>query len=437
MTTELTKVAHYGPAVPCEYPHCQTTSSSCAGPCSHLTQRPAAQTEREAFEAWLRTKPEARLWNTTDAMLAAYQAGRASLPAPQQATPEPDDDDDDKWRDVALRFDKHRMQALWHLNAMLQDPVKHADIVRQFLKDPTHPAAATPEPVGDAYHVKLLIEAIGTAAQKAGIYNGQVPLTGPLALMLVDDMATCAATRTAPVETEPVGERWVVVRETALDVGRGNDVRTGGRPELGYALVSDAATFGSEGEAVAAIESANLPVGWVVLPLSRLLPDLEYTRPAPGVPEVEPNEMESKWCWWLGDGERFHIADTESEAHGEAQCRIDDDCDPGQTHQYSVARVQHPLDSLGMDWLALHVAQSIAENVCCWCDDNTGAEEPSIMLSPDDSKALGVMVATFLRQRVGVDWWTADQKTVTVHTYVSGSNDNHALAPAQAKGADK
>lgn len=69
----------------------------------------------------------------------------------QQATPEPDDDDDDKWRDVALRFDKHRMQALWHLNAMLQDPVKHADIVRQFLKDPTHPAAATPEPVGEPF----------------------------------------------------------------------------------------------------------------------------------------------------------------------------------------------------------------------------------------------------------------------------------------------
>ena len=54
------------------------------------------------------------------------------------------------------------------------------------------------------------------------------------------------------------------------------------------------------------------------------------------------------------------------------------------------------------------------------------------MLSPDDSKALGLMVATFLRQRVGVDWWTADQKTVTQHTYVAGSND--ALAAAQAKG---
>lgn len=68
----------------------------------------------------------------------------------QQATPEPDEED--QWRDVALRFDKHRMQALWHLNAMLKDPVKHADSVRQFLKDPTHPAAATPEPVGEVVY---------------------------------------------------------------------------------------------------------------------------------------------------------------------------------------------------------------------------------------------------------------------------------------------
>lgn len=52
---------------------------------------PATQVldKRSAFEAWLRTKPEVRLWNTTDAMLAAYQAGRAALPAPQQATPGP------------------------------------------------------------------------------------------------------------------------------------------------------------------------------------------------------------------------------------------------------------------------------------------------------------------------------------------------------------
>ena len=69
-------------------------------------------------------------------------------------------------------------------------------------------------------------------------------------------------------------DRWAVVRETALDVGRGSDARTGGRPELGYALISDAATFDNEAEAVAAINSTGLPVGWVVIHLSRLLPDI-------------------------------------------------------------------------------------------------------------------------------------------------------------------
>lgn len=120
-------------------------------------QRPAAQTERGLFEELWAKPNNVQLTldvNQRDYHYPQAKAGwsawqfRASLPAPpQQATPEPDDDG--KWRDVALRFDKHRMQALWHLQAMLKDPAKHADIVRQFLKDPTHPAAATPEPVGE------------------------------------------------------------------------------------------------------------------------------------------------------------------------------------------------------------------------------------------------------------------------------------------------
>ena len=71
-----------------------------------------------------------------------------------------------------------------------------------------------------------------------------------------------------------VSERWVVVRESVLDVGLGDDVRTGGRPELGYALIANAATFRSEDDARAAIKAASLPIGWVYMPLSRLLPDL-------------------------------------------------------------------------------------------------------------------------------------------------------------------
>ena len=69
-------------------------------------------------------------------------------------------------------------------------------------------------------------------------------------------------------------DRWVIVRETVLDVGLGDDVRTGGRPELGYALIADAATYVSEDAARAAMHNAGLPIGWVLMPVSRLLPDL-------------------------------------------------------------------------------------------------------------------------------------------------------------------
>jgi hypothetical protein len=73
--------------------------------------------------------------------------------------------------------------------------------------------------------------------------------------------------------------RWVIVCETVLDVGRGGDVRTGGRPELGYALLSQAATFASEDAARAAHHEAGLPLGWVIMPLSRLLPDVALATP--------------------------------------------------------------------------------------------------------------------------------------------------------------
>lgn len=68
--------------------------------------------------------------------------------------------------------------------------------------------------------------------------------------------------------------RWVVVCETVLDIGLGDDVLTGGRPELGYALIANAGTFATEDEARQAHRSAGLPLGWVIMPLSRLLPDL-------------------------------------------------------------------------------------------------------------------------------------------------------------------
>lgn len=69
-------------------------------------------------------------------------------------------------------------------------------------------------------------------------------------------------------------ERWVIACQVALDIGFGDDVRTGGRPELGYAMLPNSRTFPDESAARAALREAHLPLGWVLMPLSRLLPDI-------------------------------------------------------------------------------------------------------------------------------------------------------------------
>lgn len=93
---------------------------------------------------------------------------------------------------------------------------------------------------------------------------------------------------TLPTQSAGVEERWVVVRESVLDVGLGNDVRTGGKPELGYALIANAGTFESQDAARLAHRAANLPLGWVVMSLSQLLPDLYL--PALRTPASENKE---------------------------------------------------------------------------------------------------------------------------------------------------
>lgn len=47
----------------------------------------------------------------------------------------------------------------------------------------------------DAYRISLLINAIGKAAAEAGIYNEQAPMSGPLALMLAEDLGESAKSK--------------------------------------------------------------------------------------------------------------------------------------------------------------------------------------------------------------------------------------------------
>ena len=134
-------------------------------------------------------------------------------------------------------------------------------------------------------------------------------------------------------------------------------------------------------------------------------------------------EIQGKWAWWQEYDERFKMCDSESEAHGEAQFHIDNEYIQGEEAEYMIGRVCHPMDRLGMEWVARNISETIEENICCWCDDETGAEDPSIELTNDDKAELGKMVAEFVRAKASINWWTTDNKSETTHTYVAGSNE--------------
>jgi hypothetical protein len=73
-------------------------------------------------------------WTTWQARAAlTHQAAPA---APNEQQEDDEESAEDSWRRLALQFDGHRMQALHHLRAMLQDAAKHAPVVTEFLNAP-------------------------------------------------------------------------------------------------------------------------------------------------------------------------------------------------------------------------------------------------------------------------------------------------------------
>ncbi len=43
---------------------------------------------------------------------------------------------DNEWRRLALQFDGHRMQAIYHLKMLLKHPEEHKEAVERFLSEP-------------------------------------------------------------------------------------------------------------------------------------------------------------------------------------------------------------------------------------------------------------------------------------------------------------
>lgn len=132
-------------------------------------------------------------------------------------------------------------------------------------------------------------------------------------------------------------------------------------------------------------------------------------QPEPAAQDIEDAE---RWCWYHEGDERVTVLHSESEAHGEAQQWINENCEPDEEHEYLVAPMKSGLDLLGSPG---HIGETIIENINENLSDEMGAEEDPIDMSKDDIAKLGELVRQFVRSEGKVQWWTIDTKREAKH----------------------
>lgn len=261
---------------------------------SALSQRPAAQTEREAFLLW---------WAGTgmtlfqDTAFAAWQA-RASLPAPQQATPERHltvtTNQQGEAVMVSWQDDEHRiLEVVWERKQATPEPVgeqlqgglDNDALLNAWLSklpgvtptDAEMTAFALGVEVGFA-HARTLERSdwsrVHEALQAAGVHPGRTDDH------LADVIAKALANRPAPVEAEPVGEPDTVPLDALHAAERERDYwKTRARAMLDHAEGTCWYWMGDGEDHLESLVS-SLPVVIRADQLRELL-----ARPAPSVPE--------------------------------------------------------------------------------------------------------------------------------------------------------
>ena len=256
MTTELTKAAQQAPKIKelveqlrniangvriCGVDDRRFVAGRLDEIADALTQRPAAQTEREAFEAemrceetWghrsLRKHVDGRYQNwVVDALWTAWQA-RASLPAPQQATPEP------VGEVVAYKVNWPGVDSVGMRRFYGADEWEACRATIEFLGGVAIPlTAATPAPEPKAEPVRIDLDAATAAGEHAAL--------GHLS-RLVDEAADMLSQLRAM--TDDMHKQWC----------------NGGAPERGEFPLLDRVDDWLAARSTAQAEPVRVPEGW-------------------------------------------------------------------------------------------------------------------------------------------------------------------------------
>lgn len=131
--------------------------------------------------------------------------------------------------------------------------------------------------------------------------------------------------------------------------------------------------------------------------------------------------MSKKWTAFMEGDERVPVRETEGEAVGEMECKIDADHEPGTEVKYIVAQMKSAPEFLA-EWHQ-RIGERVFEDMNEWLSDEMGAEEYPLGTTREKQAELGKLIADFLSEHATQGWHTVDPKTEQKRTYIAGSND--------------
>lgn len=128
------------------------------------------------------------------------------------------------------------------------------------------------------------------------------------------------------------------------------------------------------------------------------------------------NNPENLWCYSTDEEEYNGHCETESDAHGEAQSQIDEDGEEGESRDYWVAKIVHPLDCISQD-----VGDDIMEMINERVADEVGGDDTALDMAREHEAELGRIIMAFIRENASVQRYGI--KDPVKHQHVTGSHE--------------
>jgi hypothetical protein len=129
---------------------------------------------------------------------------------------------------------------------------------------------------------------------------------------------------------------------------------------------------------------------------------------------------EGKWCWGTAGAEGFTGAyELEEEAHWDARHELGQSGEQGQTVQYEIARLVHPLALVTDGQMQRHI-ENLLEAIDESAYDEIGGDDPIFKFAnKSDTLGLVMRVREFIRNNATVSRYGL--KNITTHAFTVGA----------------